>query len=83
MVTTTRYPTHPTAPSVDAFTITPGAGDLAQFPTALLCDADGTLDVMTLNGTSLTIPVAGGVVLPLAVRRVTAATGPTLVVGLI
>lgn len=62
-------------------TITPGAGDLAQFPTAgINCDVAGTATVLDMHGNTETIAVVAGYN-PGQFRKVTAVSGPTTVIA--
>lgn len=71
------------APALDALTITPSASPLAKTVRAIYVGGDaGTVTVTTWSGTSLTITVASGLILPLVCTHVTAATATGLV-GLI
>lgn len=70
------------APALDAFTITPGASALAVVPRALVATVGGTATVTTWRGNSVTIPLVEGVIFPLVVTHVTAATA-TGIVGLV
>lgn len=76
-----NFTVSPESPALDAFVITPGATALAVRPRALLIGGAGTITVTTWRGTSLTITVAAGTILPLVVTHVTAATA-TNIVGL-
>ena len=69
----------------DAFSITPDdATDLASHAHALNVAVAGTVNVDTVEGTTVSVYVAAGVVFPLAVRRVRATgTTATGIVGLI
>ncbi len=70
------------SPALDAFVITPGATALAVRPRALVIGGAGTITVTTFKGTSLTLTVSAGQILPLVVTHVTAATA-TNIVGLV
>ena len=76
------FPSNTTSPALDAFAITPSATALAKVPRALVIGVGGTITVTTYKGTSLTITVSAGTILPLAVTHVTAATA-TGIVGLV
>lgn len=67
------------SPALDAFVITPSATALAVMPRAILIGGAGTVTVTTYKGTSLTLTVSAGQVLPLVVTHVTAATATGLV----
>lgn len=77
-----NFPTSPNSPALDAFVITPGAGLLAVTPRAVYVGVGGDITVTTFRGTSITLTVPDGAVLPLVVTRVTAATA-TNILGLI
>lgn len=77
-----NFSTSPEAPALDAFTITAGASPLAVVPRALFIGGAGTITVTTYRGTSLTLTVPAGAIIPLAVTHVTAATA-TGIVGLV
>ncbi len=77
----TSFPSIVDSPALDAFTITPSGTDLAVIPRALYIGGAGDITVITHAGTTLTLTVAAGV-LPLVVRRVSAATA-TAIVGLV
>ena len=71
-----------TSPALDAFTITPGASALTVVPRAIYVGTGGTITVTTWKGTTLTLTVVDGSILPLVVTHVTAATA-TGIVGLV
>jgi hypothetical protein len=71
-----------TSPALDAFAITPSATAFATPPRAILVGVGGTITVTTYKGTSLTLTVSAGSIIPLVVTHVTAATATNLV-GLI
>lgn len=77
----TSFPTVADSPALDAFTITPSGTDLAVIPRALYIGVAGDITIITHAGTTLTMTVSAGV-LPLVVRRVSAATA-TGIVGLV
>ena len=76
------FPSTTTSPALDAFTITPGASALSVVPRAIYVGIGGTITVTTWNGTSITLTVSDGSLLPLVVTHVTAATA-TGIVGLV
>ena len=76
------FPSNTTSPALDAFAITPSATALTRVPRALVIGVGGTVTVTTYKGTSITITVSAGTILPLAVTHVTAATA-TGIVGLV
>lgn len=73
------FPSNTTSPALDAFAITASASPLAVIPRAILVGGAGTITVTTYKGTSITITVAAGSIIPLAVTHVTAATATGLV----
>jgi hypothetical protein len=73
------------APSVDAISVTPNdSTDLSSIVRGLTCLVSGDASVITAGGTTVTVYLVAGAVMPLACRRVrstgTAATG---IVGLL
>ena len=74
-----NFTVSPESPALDAFTITPGASPLTVVPRALFIGVGGTITVTTWRGTSLTLTVASGSVLPLVVTHVTAGSASGIV----
>jgi hypothetical protein len=74
-----NFTVSPESPALDAFTITPSATALTVRPRALLIGVGGTITVTTWRGTSLTLTVTSGQILPLVVTHVTAATASGIV----
>lgn len=71
-----------TRPATDGFAITPGAAALPHVTRGLLVGVSGNVTVTFIDGTSLTLPnLAAGVIHPLSVTHVTAATA-TGIIGL-
>src|SRR5436305_1060048 len=80
---TTKASIDAQAPADDIFTIAGNDGaDLATVPKALFVLTDGNLAVRGVSGTTVTIPVKAGMIIPLRARRVMTATTAT-VVGLV
>ena len=68
------------APALDAITITPGASPLPRtIRTLYVGGTAGTVTVTTWMGTSITLTVASGALIPLVCTHVTAATATGLV----
>lgn len=71
------------APALDAIVITPGASPLPRvIRTLYVGGTAGTVTVTTWGGSSITITVASGAMIPLVCTHVTAATATGLI-GLI
>lgn len=69
-----NFSVNPSSPALDAFVITPGASALAVVPRALYIGVGGNITVTTYKGTTISLDVADGTLLPLVVTHVTAAT---------
>lgn len=71
------------APALDAVAITPSASPLARvIRTLYVVGTAGTVTVTTWMGTSVTLTVASGAMIPIVCTHVTAATATGLI-GLI
>jgi hypothetical protein len=73
------FPSNTTSPALDAFAITPSAEPLERFPRSLFVGQEGTITVTTYQGTSITLTVPSGAIVPLVVTHVTAATADSIV----
>jgi hypothetical protein len=62
------------SPANRHYTITPGAGELAQTTRAIYCDVEGTASITDMGGTSVTYNLVAGQILPIRAVKVTAAT---------
>jgi len=59
------------SPYTNTFVVTPSDGvDLPEDTRGVICETSGVLGIVTIDGNVTTIPVAGGVALPLRLRRI-------------
>ncbi len=74
-----NFSVSPESPSLDAFSITIGAGPLTNPARALYVGTAGTITVTTFRGNSVTFTVGDGTIIPLVVTHVTAGTATNIV----
>lgn len=66
-------------PATEHFAITPANTDLARQPRAIYVNVTGNVEIMDLDGVTLTyIAVAAGTVLPIAAKQVRTGTTATV-----